>query len=185
MKLYTVLLHYPVYNKNGEIIVTSIVVHNIHDMARAGKTFGVKNFYIVQPFVQERKIAERIKKFWQTKGKKYNSNRSEAIAIVKLKESFEEVVQDIVKEEGKMPIIIGTSAQEKKDKKMVSFEKMQDVLKEDDPVLIVFGTGWGIAKPVMEKINFFLPPIKGTGAFNHLSVRSAYAIILYRLTNTY
>lgn len=182
MKLYTVLLHYPVYNKNGEIIVTSIVVHDIHDMSRAGKTFGVKNFYIVQPFEQERKIAERIKRFWETKGAKYNSNRSEAIAIVKLSESFEEVLQDIVKEEGKMPIVIGTSAQER-DKKIISFEKAQEILKRNDPVLIVFGTGWGIAQPVMEKIDFFLPPIKGVGVFNHLSVRSAYAIILYRLTN--
>ncbi len=183
MKLYTVLLHYPVYNKDGEVITTSIVVHNIHDMARAGKTFGVKNFYIVQPFEQERKIAERIKRFWETKGKKYNRNRSEAIAIVKLSESFEGTIRDITKEEGKRPIAIGTSAKEKEGKKIISFEEVQDMLKKDNPMLIVFGTGWGIAKTVVEKIDFFLPPIRGVDTFNHLSVRSAYAIILYRLIN--
>ena len=181
MKLYTALLHYPVYNKNGEIIVTSIVIHDIHDMARAGKTFGAKNLYIVQPFEKERAIVERVKKFWETTGKKYNPNRNEAIEIVKLSESFEETVADIVKKEGEKPIIIGTSAQEK-EARMISYDETRDFLKKDTPVLIMFGTGWGIAGEALKKIDFFLPSIKGVGSFNHLSVRSAFSIVLYKLS---
>jgi len=184
MKLYTALLHYPVYNKNGEIIVTSIVVHDIHDMARCGKTFGVKNFYIVQPFNQERAIVKRIKQFWETKGKKYNKNRSDAIEIVKLAESLEEAIEDITKKENKKPIVVGTSAQEK-DVKTVNFKEVYNLLEQNESVLLVFGTGWGIAKTAMKKTDFFLPPIKGTGNFNHLSVRSAHAIILYQLISHY
>ncbi len=181
MKLYTALLHYPVYNKNKEIIVTSIVIHDIHDMARAGKTFGTKNLYIVQPFEKERAIVERIKKFWETTGKKYNPNRNEAIEIVKLSESFEETIADISEMEGEKPVIIGTSAQEK-DARMISYDEACNFLKKDTPVLIVFGTGWGIAGEALKKIDFFLPSIKGTGTFNHLSVRSAFSIVLYRLS---
>ncbi|PIX28396.1 MAG: hypothetical protein COZ65_05005, partial [Caldiserica bacterium CG_4_8_14_3_um_filter_35_18] len=60
MNFYIALLHYPVLNKNNEIIVTSVVVHDIHDISRAAKTFGVRKFFVVEPFEGERKIVERI-----------------------------------------------------------------------------------------------------------------------------
>ncbi|NCQ53821.1 MAG: RNA methyltransferase, partial [Caldiserica bacterium] len=56
MNFYIALLHYPVLNKNNEIIVTSVVVHDIHDISRAAKTFGVRKFFVVEPFEGERKI---------------------------------------------------------------------------------------------------------------------------------
>ncbi|RIE14281.1 RNA methyltransferase, partial [Candidatus Cryosericum odellii] len=37
-RLYLAVVHHPVYNKHHEIVTTSIVIHDIHDIARAGKT---------------------------------------------------------------------------------------------------------------------------------------------------
>jgi hypothetical protein len=48
-------------------------------------------------------------------------------------------------------------------------------------VLLVFGTGWGLAAPVVEEAHAVLEPIRGPGPWNHLSVRSACAIALDRL----
>ena len=37
--LYIVLLHYPVYNKEGKIVTTAIANMDIHDIARLAKTY--------------------------------------------------------------------------------------------------------------------------------------------------
>lgn len=180
MNVYLVLLHYPVYNKNGEIIATSIVIHDIHDMARCARTYCLKKFFIIQPFEGERKIVERIKKFWDTSGKSYNPNRAEAIEIVEVKKSFAEAVSEMEKTEGRRPLIVGTSAQERGVRK-IDYSELAKKAKEEIPIALVFGTGWGIAKELEEKFDYFLPPIKGNCGFNHLSVRSAAAIIMDRL----
>jgi hypothetical protein len=49
-------------------------------------------------------------------------------------------------------------------------------------VLVVFGTGWGLAPSVLAGGDALLEPIRATqGDYNHLSVRSACAIALDRL----
>jgi len=55
------------------------------------------------------------------------------------------------------------------------------------PVVIVFGTGWGIDSAFYPAVDRILAPIHGPegkqeeGGYNHLSVRAAAAIILDRL----
>ena len=53
---------------------------------------------------------------------------------------------------------------------------------EGKPVLLVLGTGWGLAPEVVAGADALLEPIHATaGGYNHLSVRSACAIALDRL----
>lgn len=184
MNFYITLLHYPVLNKNEEIIVTSVVVHDIHDISRAARTFGVKKFFVVQTFKGERQIVQRIEHFWQTSGKEYNLNRLEAISVLSLKEKFKDVLDEIVQDTGKMPIVVGTSAQ-RTGMHEISFKEVAVFLKRDEPVLVLFGTGWGIAYKEIGVVDYFLPPIEGIGAFNHLSVRSAASIVLDRIVSQY
>jgi hypothetical protein len=47
--------------------------------------------------------------------------------------------------------------------------------------LILLGTAWGLAQEVIDAGDGILPPISGLGNYNHLSVRSAAAIVLDRL----
>ncbi|MGB9694549.1 MAG: RNA methyltransferase [Caldisericaceae bacterium] len=184
MNLYIILLHYPVYNKNKEIVATSIVTHDIHDISRASKTFGVKTFYVVQPLENERKMVERILQFWSTKGKDYNPNRLEAVSVLSLKESLKDVIDEISASEKTKPVLIGTSAQDQ-GKNQITFKETAELLSHQKPVAIVFGTGWGIAPEAKAQLEFFLPPINGLGEFNHLSVRSAASIVLDRIISAY
>jgi tRNA (guanine37-N1)-methyltransferase len=52
---------------------------------------------------------------------------------------------------------------------------------DDRPMLLVFGTGWGLADQVNPLLEQCLSPIDGRPEWNHLSVRSAVAITLDRL----
>jgi hypothetical protein len=49
------------------------------------------------------------------------------------------------------------------------------------PLLILLGTGWGLADALIPSVSRVLAPIEGTSDWNHLSVRSAGAILLDRL----
>ena len=49
------------------------------------------------------------------------------------------------------------------------------------PLLILLGTGWGLADGSLPVVSRVLAPIEGASDWNHLSVRSAGAIILDRL----
>ena len=55
------------------------------------------------------------------------------------------------------------------------------IKESSDDFLIVFGTGWGLSDEVIKKADYILEPVNGPGEYNHLSVRSAAAIILDRL----
>ena len=58
----------------------------------------------------------------------------------------------------------------------------ETVLNPELNYLILFGTGWGIALFAMS--DYTLKPVLGSGEYNHLSVRSAVAIIIDRIKNS-
>ena len=49
------------------------------------------------------------------------------------------------------------------------------------PMMILFGTGFGLAPAVLERADIVLNAILGPGDYNHLSVRAAVSIMLDRL----
>jgi len=55
------------------------------------------------------------------------------------------------------------------------------LLRETAPFLILLGTGWGLTDEILARSDYILEPIEGDSDYNHLSVRSAAAIILDRL----
>ena len=48
-------------------------------------------------------------------------------------------------------------------------------------VLLLFGTAWGLHDELLETVDYVLAPIAGRNGYNHLSVRTAAAIIMDRL----
>jgi hypothetical protein len=65
--------------------------------------------------------------------------------------------------------------------KNIDFDFLRKLLKDTNtPFFILFGTGWGLTREVKDSSDYILAPIEGKG-YNHLSVRSAVAIILDRL----
>jgi hypothetical protein len=179
--LYIALIHAPVYNKNMETVATSITNLDIHDIARSATTYGVKRYFIVHPAEAQRALAQRIMGYWQEGfGAEYNPNRQEAFARVKLAHELAEVEEEIIAEQGKRPLRVATDA--RRYSNTLSYAEVRRKIEEtDDPLLLLFGTGWGLLKEVMESCDIILEPIYGPGEWNHLSVRSAAAIILDRL----
>ena len=60
MNLHVALLHYPVYNRQRQVIVSAVTNLDIHDIARAALTYGVKSFYVVTPLQDQQKLVKRL-----------------------------------------------------------------------------------------------------------------------------
>jgi hypothetical protein len=176
--LYLGLVHYPVYNKFKDKVTTSITNLDIHDISRSCRTYDIAQFYVINPLPTQEKILNRILKFWASDiAGKYNSDRVDALTLVKYADSIETAVQSIKNQEGRCPKVITTTAAQMD--KQISFQKVCLI---SEPILLLFGTGNGLTNEIHNNAHFILEPIKG-GSYNHLSVRSAAAIVLDRLTS--
>ncbi|MDP4158640.1 MAG: RNA methyltransferase [Bacillota bacterium] len=179
--IYLALVHAPVYNKNMDTVATSITNLDLHDIARCSTTFGVKRYFVVHPAEAQRQLAKRIMGFWQEGyGADYNPDRQEAFSRVKIAENLAEVYAEIEAEQGIAPIKVATDA--RRYPNTVSYlELRKEIETIKTPIIILFGTGWGLLKEDVEAMDRILEPIYGPTDYNHLSVRSAVSIILDRL----
>lgn len=180
-KHFIALMHTGIVLKDGRVGTTSVTSIDVHDIARSSATYNVQDYFVVTPLIDQQKIVKTILDFWQEKelGMEYNRHRYEAISRVHVVEQLAHVVEKIEKKTGKKPIIIGTSARFKKGiEKMISYHDQAKVWAHDRPVLILLGTGHGMGQELLDQCDYFLQPLQGFATFNHLSVRSAAAIIL-------
>ncbi|MCD4796969.1 MAG: RNA methyltransferase [Candidatus Cloacimonetes bacterium] len=176
--IYVGLVHYPILNKFGDVVTTSITNLDIHDISRSCMTFGVKKFFIINPLKTQEQLFKRILKFWKSEiANCYNPDRVTALSIIEYEHDIESVIKKINLQEEDCLVITTTAANLKA---QLSFE---DYGKIDKPVLLLFGTGNGLTDEVHKLADHVLKPIKGIGDYNHLSVRSAAAIVLNRLTS--
>lgn len=175
------LLHYPVYNKHQEVVTTALTNLDVHDIARSAKTFGLDRFYIVTPSAEQRNLAQRITGHWQEGwGATYNPDRKNALEIIRICDNLDSAISDWQTGFDAPVKTVITGATEWPGSLAVSdFKQMLD--KNDDPFLLLFGTGWGLTKETFEAAAHILKPIAGPDSYNHLSVRSAAAIMLDRL----
>lgn len=182
MNLNIALLHYPVTDKNGLTVATSITNFDIHDIARTARTYGMNRYYIVTPIESQIWLAGRIINHWQEGfGADYNPTRKEAFKNVRLKTDISEVIEDIRSKSDRKLYLVATSA--KQHPNSVSFGELRKKIKlsKNAEFCILFGTGWGLHPEIMKEVDYILEPIYGPTEYNHLSVRSAVAIILDRL----
>ena len=181
MRLYMGLIHFPVYNKNYDRIASAITTLDIHDLSRLAKTYGVKRLFIVTPLDDQRNLARRVLRHWiDGYGGQYNLDRKEALELACVVPDLERAVGKVKEAEGEAPLIIATDASIQKDRS-ISYEKARSSIQEDKAVILLFGTAWGLHQEVMKKTDYILYPVSGKTGYNHLSVRTAAAIILDRL----
>jgi hypothetical protein len=181
--LYLALLHYPVRDREGNAVTTSITNIDVHDIARSARTYSAKNFFVVTPIAKQQEVLARIIEHWDHgAGKSRIPERSIAIGRVCIASAFDEVVQIIEKQNSAKPIVIATSAQRREEFEAWTFERGRSELSNTErPVLLIFGTGHGLHDEVLRKVDVILEPIAPESDFNHLSVRAAAAIVLDRL----
>ncbi|SDD47396.1 RNA methyltransferase [Sporomusa acidovorans] len=185
LPVYLGLVHYPIYNKNNEIVTTAITNFDIHDIARTARTYNLLKYFIIHPLDAQKALAGEIISYWQEGyGGQYNPDRKEALNIVEVLPDIAATVDYITVKEGAAPLIVTTDA--RKYENTVSYASLRQQIHESGrPFLLLFGTGWGIENSVMKQFDYILEPVYGPGDYNHLPVRAAVAIILDRLLGEY
>ncbi len=178
------LVHYPVYNKHHEVVTTALTNLDQHDIARSSRTFGLDRFYIVTPSEEQRRLAERISGHWQDGwGADYNPDRRTALEIVRVCPTLQSAIADFQNGFAKtVKVAITGAAQRPGSTSLSDFRQLLEDI--DQPFLLLLGTGWGLTDECFAEADYILQPIAGNGTYNHLSVRSAAAIMLDRLRGT-
>lgn len=185
MHLYIGLVHYPVYNKNHERIASAITTLDLHDISRLARTYEAKRFFVITPLEDQQRLADSIYRHWTIGyGAHYNEHRKEAIELLCIVPSLQRCVEVVQESEGQAPIVVATDAS-RQGKRVLSYERARAILTEEGVVILIFGTAWGLDEEVLDEADYVLKPIRGRSEYNHLSVRSAAAIILDRLAGRY
>jgi len=182
--LYIALVHYPVVNKFGEKVAVSVTNLDLHDMSRVARSYGLGGFYATTPIEDQKALAEQLLSHWKKgAGSIANPDRAEAFSKVKVFDDIEAALLDIEEQTGQCPRLAATSARldrRKNAEPALTYVAMREWL-ANSPVLLIFGTGHGLADEVLSKADGILRPVRYLDDYNHLSVRSAVAIIVDRL----
>ena len=176
------LVHHPVLrDRAGTVGPTSVTPLNVHDLARAARTYGVAPFYVVTPLPSQQALVGRVlRHYLEGHGAVENPTRAEALRDVVLTGSINEALDDLCRRSGEYPLAAGTAARENA-RTLGYAEFAARVAASTRPWILLFGTGWGLAPEAAAQCDVFLPPLRGPGTFNHLPVRSAVSVILDRL----
>lgn len=179
--LFVGLVHYPIYNKRMQVIATAVTNFDIHDIARTARTYDVKKYFLIHPHNAQKEIIQKIIGYWQHGfGRVYNPDRSEALDRVAYVADIAAAIDEVRKMTGKEPVTVTTDARVYPN--TISYRKARDMLQNGNrPLLVLFGTGFGMEKETMAAFDYILEPVYGPSNYNHLCVRSAVAIILDRL----
>lgn len=176
--LYCALVHYPVMLKDKKSGSTSLTNLDIHDIGRSSCTYGLGGFYITTPIEDQKALLDTLLRHWtEGAGSRSNPDRAQALGRIRGMATVHEVIEDVTQRTGQRPFIVGTSA---RGAGTTSPSRIRAIL-EERPVLLLFGTGHGLAPELLNGCDAFLRPLRWLGDYNHLSVRAAAAIIMDRL----
>lgn len=181
-RLAIALVHHPVLDKDGGVVTSALTNLDVHDLARSARTFGCSDYFIVHPVDVQRELATRIIEHWThgSSGKRI-PDRIDALSVVRAVPSLEDAVRELSADG---PVETWVTAAREVGTTLDFADARARAAGAGGPILIVFGTGWGLAPEVIAKADAVLAPIRGPGEWNHLSVRSACAIVLDRLRST-
>jgi tRNA (guanine37-N1)-methyltransferase len=186
-RTHLALVHHPVVDRTGKLVTTSLTNLDIHDLARSTFTYGLAAYHIVTPIASQREKAEHIASLWledTARKPPATGSRAGALALIHTADSVESTIASITADHGRPPIVVATSA------RLESFpaaarrtpaELLAELALDPSPLLLLLGTGWGLADALIPSVSRVLAPIEGASDWNHLSVRSAGAILLDRL----
>jgi hypothetical protein len=175
------LVHHPVLDAQGGVVTTAITNLDVHDLARSARTYGIADYYIVHPIEVQRELVKRICQHWAegSSGRRI-PDRKKALALVRTAESLDAVYATMG---GRDAIEVWVTAARKVGSPIALSTARARLEGPGKPVLILFGTGWGLAAEPIAAADESLASIRAEAdtGFNHLSVRAACAITLDRL----
>lgn len=178
---YLALIHHPVTNKKGKTIASALTTIDMHDIARAAITYGIRGFYVVTPLTDQQILAHEVISHWTDGvGGKLNPFRKMALELIRVVPSFENAVTEIMAERKQNVHVTATTA--KRYNSAISTRQFAERLNENTAShIMTFGTAWGLSENFIANCDDILEPVTGASEYNHLSVRSAVSIILDRI----
>ena len=178
-RLAAALVHHPVLDRQGAIVTTAITNLDLHDIARSVHTYGLSELFVVHPVAAQRDLALRVREHWTDgSGARRIPDRTPAMRGLNIVVTLDDAVRSL----GGTVELWTTSASPRPG--AVSHSAARERLASDGPpVLLVFGTGWGLAEEICARAAVHLEPILSArpDGYNHLSVRAAAAILFDRL----
>ncbi|WP_428269630.1 tRNA (guanosine(37)-N1)-methyltransferase TrmD [Haliangium sp.] len=191
--VYLALVHYPVYDRGRRVVTSAITNLDLHDIARSTATYGLAGYFVVTPVAAQRDKVARILSVWRrpeggegarpgdNRTQPGADNRAEALSGVEAVADVAAARAAIEARHGRPPRGVATSA--RAGAGALDYDTLRARLHAHPgaPVLLLLGTGWGLADELVATADDLLAPVCGRTAFNHLSVRSAAAVILDRL----
>jgi tRNA (guanine37-N1)-methyltransferase len=181
-RTHLALVHHPVLDRENNVITSALTNFDIHDLARSAMTYGLAGYHVVTPVTSQRDKAEHIARLWI--GDEQGEHRATALQLVRTAASVEQVVATLAAAHGRPPRVVATTAREgafaAAERRSCS-ELLAEASADPAPLLVLLGTGWGLADGLIPSVTRVLAPIEGASPWNHLSVRSAGAVLLDRL----
>lgn len=184
-ELHVALVHHPVLDRAGAAVTTALTNLDLHDLARSSRAYGARALHVVHPIEAQRALAARIREHWVTgSGKERIPDRAAALERVRIAASLEDVWADVAG--GRAGVEVWTTSTRQGPKRLSFGDGAARLRAEGPPVVLLFGTGWGLHGAVVDDADAHVEPIsgwapEGEAPWNHLSVRAACAIALDRL----
>jgi hypothetical protein len=180
------LVHYPILDREKRVVATNITNFDIHDIARASTVYGIEKYFLVHPMREQLMFVDRILDHWRVGvGSKFNPYRRTALKDVFTAATIEDAKRQWQESGGEDCITIATHARPVPGTKFYSVPDLRTEMRkaEAKPVLLIFGTGFGLTEEFMQSCDGVLESIRGAppNDYRHLSVRSAVSIYLDRL----
>lgn len=181
------LVHYPVLLGEKNSGASSLTNLDIHDIARISRSYAMGPFYAVTPLEDQLRLLEDILRHWTCgPGGRGNPDRAKALEMVHPATSLDEAVAHLTAHAGVRPRLVASSAAwpaRKRAPAPLTPGQVRDWCREG-PVLLCLGTAQGLAPEVLECCEGQMRPLRFLG-YNHLSVRSAAAILADRILGDY
>ena len=175
------LVHHPVLDGQGATVTTAVTNLDVHDLARSARSFGCSDYFVVHPIAAQRELVSRIRGHWiDGSGGRRIPDRREALGLLRIVESLDVAIESLG---GAQSVELWVTSARPLERTL-TFDEARARLAGvgGGPVLVAFGTGWGLAPSVLSAAHERLEPIVGErDGYNHLSVRAACAIALDRL----
>lgn len=180
VRLTVALVHHPVVDRRGDEITSTVDHFDVMDGSRLSLTYPLRRLYVVNPVPAQRALVERlIRHGTQAAGRDEARGEFSKTAWAP---DLDAVIAEHEQELGTRPTVVATSA--RPSARDVGFVAVRERLRAGEPMLLLVGKAWGLAPRLLDAADVRLEPIDGGTGFNHLSVRSAMAILIDRLLGT-
>ncbi|MCX4242611.1 RNA methyltransferase [Paraliomyxa miuraensis] len=175
--LTVALVHHPVLDRRGDEIASTVDHFDVMDASRLSLTYPLRRIYVVNPVPAQRALVERLIAHGNAAADRDEARG--AFSKTAWAPDLETVVGEHEDELGVAPTVVATSA--RASGRDLGFGTVRRRLHDGEAMLLLVGKAWGLAPRVLEQADVRLEPIDAGTGFNHLSVRSALAILLDRL----